>query len=492
MYKTELSVKNQPLFLQQKYLSHKNIGTQWWDFHADLFTLKDNQKFSISATLFQKSLGNIQLYHTHSYFLDIKSQKYYYRSKGDRRLPKMMANHLKSCHHNDYIQRAFQEVLQKGEYPLPDKKSAHTPQINWKSMNFVMDDMTIYQDEQNNYHVEVNFEEYYGFNLQFVPMKQVILSSKDDAIHDLQIFNSSVPRMEVTGTVKIGQEVHQVEGSGWYERKLLATQKNSIFKDNQSQWTWIAIQLENNGEIVYNPALIDFENNQINSEANIIYISPEGKISYHCGNLEKIDTWTSLHTFIEYGVAWFLSIEELNLKLHLKAEIPNQEIISIIAQPAYWKGRIQVEGTYKNNYIKGIGFVEQVGNGSKHSNYKNYLRAVSKKALSAVERCYPLEPTYEDLRRLIVDQGFDLFLEGISQESFVKNLIQPVRTITDRGGKAWRSMSLFLCITAVGGDPQAFEDFLAFPELIHTGSLIVDDVQDYSSMRRGVNIGLLS
>jgi geranylgeranyl pyrophosphate synthase len=47
------------------------------------------------------------------------------------------------------------------------------------------------------------------------------------------------------------------------------------------------------------------------------------------------------------------------------------------------------------------------------------------------------------------------------------------------------------CIAAVGGDPRAFTDFLALSELLHTGRLIVDDVQDNSTVRRRGKTGHL-
>ena len=37
----------------------------------------------------------------------------------------------------------------------------------------------------------------------------------------------------------------------------------------------------------------------------------------------------------------------------------------------------------------------------------------------------------------------------------------------------------------VGGDSQRFAHWLALPELLHVGSLIIDDVQDDSDVRRG-------
>jgi geranylgeranyl pyrophosphate synthase len=57
--------------------------------------------------------------------------------------------------------------------------------------------------------------------------------------------------------------------------------------------------------------------------------------------------------------------------------------------------------------------------------------------------------------------------------------------VIDRGGKAWRSYGMLAAIDVVGGDSQPFADWLAMPELLHVGSLIVDDVEDRSAVRRG-------
>ena len=41
------------------------------------------------------------------------------------------------------------------------------------------------------------------------------------------------------------------------------------------------------------------------------------------------------------------------------------------------------------------------------------------------------------------------------------------------------------CCDVVGGDSRQFVKWLAMPEFMHVGSLIVDDIQDVSEERRG-------
>jgi geranylgeranyl pyrophosphate synthase len=67
----------------------------------------------------------------------------------------------------------------------------------------------------------------------------------------------------------------------------------------------------------------------------------------------------------------------------------------------------------------------------------------------------------------------------------VRALVDPIREISDRGGKGWRSYAALACIDVVGGDSRKFGHWLAMPELLHVGSLIVDDVEDCSDVRRG-------
>lgn len=64
-------------------------------------------------------------------------------------------------------------------------------------------------------------------------------------------------------------------------------------------------------------------------------------------------------------------------------------------------------------------------------------------------------------------------------------LIKPIREFLSRGGKRWRPVLFLLIIKVIGGDLKKVKDFLIIPELIHTGSLFIDDLEDDSELRRG-------
>lgn len=87
--------------------------------------------------------------------------------------------------------------------------------------------------------------------------------------------------------------------------------------------------------------------------------------------------------------------------------------------------------------------------------------------------------------KLVASKETAHFVEGVPLEVLSKTLLEPLRVIADRGGKSWRSYGMLACIDVVGGDCTEFLSWLAMPEFMHVGSLIVDDIQDKSKTRRG-------
>ena len=135
--------------------------------------------------------------------------------------------------------------------------------------------------------------------------------------------------------------------------------------------------------------------------------------------------------------------------------------------------------------MAGNGFVEQYY-GSQNQDFRTMLQAVSDVVLRNVESVFLYNPTTEHMVSLVVSKEFAPMMSGLPKDVFVKQLlVTPVREITDRQGKGWRSMGLLLASSVVGGDPSKLERYTSFPEFYYTGSLIIDDIQDNWLLRRG-------
>ena len=66
-----------------------------------------------------------------------------------------------------------------------------------------------------------------------------------------------------------------------------------------------------------------------------------------------------------------------------------------------------------------------------------------------------------------------------------KTITSPIWEFLERGGKRWRPSLFLLIVEALGGDKEKVFDFVIIPEIIHNGTLFIDDIEDRSELRRG-------
>jgi len=70
-------------------------------------------------------------------------------------------------------------------------------------------------------------------------------------------------------------------------------------------------------------------------------------------------------------------------------------------------------------------------------------------------------------------------------EPLNKAIAEPIWDMLDRGGKRWRPALFLLICEALGRDSDYCLDFSIIPEVIHNGTLVIDDIEDSSKLRRG-------
>jgi geranylgeranyl pyrophosphate synthase len=66
-----------------------------------------------------------------------------------------------------------------------------------------------------------------------------------------------------------------------------------------------------------------------------------------------------------------------------------------------------------------------------------------------------------------------------------ETITEPIWEFLGRGGKRWRPTLFLLICEALGRNPDDWIDFAIIPEVIHNGTLIIDDIEDASEYRRG-------
>jgi geranylgeranyl pyrophosphate synthase len=116
----------------------------------------------------------------------------------------------------------------------------------------------------------------------------------------------------------------------------------------------------------------------------------------------------------------------------------------------------------------------------------SFFRAVGSATRDAVVREYPSALSEAKVVQMIATSpAHAAQAAGAHAGQLEAGLIAPVRHLVDAGGKSWRSYGILAACDAVGGAAHAHWDLLALAELLHVGSLIVDDLQDDSALRRG-------
>jgi len=70
-------------------------------------------------------------------------------------------------------------------------------------------------------------------------------------------------------------------------------------------------------------------------------------------------------------------------------------------------------------------------------------------------------------------------------ESINKGIFEPFWDLLERGGKRWRPALTLMIYEALGGRAEEIAPLAVIPEVIHNGTLAVDDVEDGSEFRRG-------
>ncbi len=100
-----------------------------------------------------------------------------------------------------------------------------------------------------------------------------------------------------------------------------------------------------------------------------------------------------------------------------------------------------------------------------------------------------IDKTIEKYTPRKIDEAYLEWLAGPTGykyeiDSIQKCIIDPIWNLLDRGGKRWRPSFFILITESLGKKADDLIDFAIIPELIHNGTLIIDDVEDDSDKRR--------
>jgi geranylgeranyl pyrophosphate synthase/predicted secreted hydrolase len=479
-------------------LPHAAADTEWWYVNSHV-RIADGRELGVFAAFFRiisavdEKTGAVEYAHSMTWAVsDLATGRYLGESRVDPRAPQLGLERLKNGRgaKDERLNRAMQEILERNEVPAPDVRFDGEPRVATDRLCVEYGASSFIKQSDGSYKVTLTGEEV-ACELVFAPQKPPIRHGDDGVVRGNageQMFYYFIPRCAVTGSVTLDGERAEVTGQGWYDHEFGGYEQTDQPIGEGAGirdlgWNWTAIQLDDGTD------LTAYEIVDVKAEETVgkwlIAIDKDGnRRSITDATFEAKQPWTSKRTFHAYPTSWRLRAPSIGLDVAIDAAFDDQELITVISKPAFWEGRCTVKGSLGGNDVAGLAYIERSGF-ENISTLDEFFSAVGVEVRRSTAQALPYEPTHDELRDLIASEELAHYMDGVDSAQMVETLIRPIREMVDRGGKSWRSYAALACCDVVGGDSRKFSQWLAMPEMLHVGSLIIDDVQDQSTVRRG-------
>ena len=486
-----------PIDLAQHDLPHAAADTEWWYVNTHL-ALADGRTLGLFAAFFRiissvdEVTHEVSYAHSMTWALSEPARKRYVgESRVDERSPQLGLERLNNARgtKDERLNRAMAEILERDQVPTPDRVFDGAVRVAGDRLHLEYGTASYEKLPDGSYQLHIAD----GCDLNFLPEKPAARHGDDGVVRGTtgeQMFYYFVPRCRVTGSVQLdGETVPVASGQGWYDHEFGGHVESEIKTEGEGAgirnlgWNWTAIQLDDGTDLTAYE-IIDIESRETVGKW-MIAVAPDGRqqaigdVAFSPGR-----TWTSMRTFHTYPTSWRLEAPSIGLDLEIDATFDDQEMITVISKPAFWEGKCTARGTLAGRAVAGLAYIERSGFENIET-LDDFFGAVGKEVRRSTAAVLPLEPTHTELRDLIASEELGHYMEGVDPSSMAATLIAPIRQMVDRGGKSWRSYAALACCDVVGGDSRKFTQWLAMPEMMHVGSLIIDDVQDQSTVRRG-------
>jgi geranylgeranyl pyrophosphate synthase/predicted secreted hydrolase len=483
-------------------LPHASSMTEWWYTNCHVAT-REGHRFSLFAAFFRivKGRDEVTGQPLHAYSVtwaltDREARSYTHDTFVDRDSARLGLQRIDRAERDGSasardprVRRALREMFEKGQIPWPDHVLVNEPFLGERRLEIDFDHQRFAKRDDGSYMLSLwNERAEVGADLVFtVPSGAMPVRHGDDGVvrgpDGGDMFYYFLPDLAVSGTITTRGVPQPVAGKGWYDHEFGGHHQEAQAVHDDVAWNWLAAQFDD-GRRLTAYTMTDLKSGDSLGQRAVLVGADGSRTEYLDVILTPLNRWTSTRTFNDYPTRWRLEIPEIRLDLAVDAVFDDQELVTLISKPAFWEGCVDLEGTLGGQSIRGVGYVERSGYLAV-DNLDAFFRAVGKQVRKSVADLLPFEPTFEKVRDLIASKDREHYMEGVDLAKFVKTGVEPVRAITDRGGKGWRSYAALACCDVVGGDSREFVHWLAMPELMHVGSLIVDDVQDRSTIRRG-------
>lgn len=487
-----------PIDLATHDRPHASASLERWNLHAR-FETETGRRLGVFAIFLREAQppdGPGQGEDAHYLVwaaIDAERKQYHSQSAVDRYAPARTLVRLNSdgAFEDGRVQQAMRDVLERNRIPGPTRIFRHTPNVMTDRLSLDFDGNRLVRHSDGAYELQL-FEPdmKVGASLSMTPKKPATRHGDRGVVRgpsEQTTFHYFIPRCSVNGVVRIGRERYEVrDGSGWYDHAFgVASERTTraarLTGADDVTWSWAALQLDDGRDVaVYSLARL-----QGNDPLDlwVVISEPDGtRKQYARASLRPVEAWRSSRTFVGYPITWTLRVPEARLSLRLEASFPEQEVMTVLADPGFWQGEVRVAGMIEEQAVIGRGWVAHQG--TRFRNIDELLGAVAEAVRDQVGKTIPQQANDETACHLSLGRSGAGMTQGIDGAVLARTMFAPIREIVERSVKAWRSFALLGSIDAVGGDSSKHRRWLALPEISHAGRLVLEDVETQTYVRR--------
>lgn len=285
------------------------------------------------------------------------------------------------------------------------------------------------------------------------------------------------PRVRVTGRSEAGANLvgrawvdHQWGDTSWFEHHETGTLLG---------WDWFGITLDDGSDW-----LVTVHRGIRSGEPVCGHVSTRDRHGNwrrsHDITLTPTRHWVSPRTRTRHPVAWTIELPKLNARFKFEPLADDQEVFTSNGARSVWEGVGTITGAIGNRAVTGQARGEFHGYGY-IIDIQDYLDRMAEGVDSRLEQFFPREFDIFDVERFVGPA------RGQHEpHAYTAAISAPVWDLIDRSGKRWRPLFGILLLETMGVAAAPYEELIcAMTELIHAGSLIVDDIEDQSEIRRG-------
>jgi geranylgeranyl diphosphate synthase type I len=288
---------------------------------------------------------------------------------------------------------------------------------------------------------------------------------------------ATIPRLELNGHFGDGD----VSGEAWFDHQWgsacwFLTQPAG---GRLNGWDWIAISGDDGSDGIF---LIfhDMKTKRIIGRFAVLFGPGKSPRVFRTFEAVPMRFWESSTTHITYPVSWIVKIPEIGAEITINPVCDNQEIPVLGFMRAVWEGAATASGIIEGRRFFGKARLELQGYGYIFD-FREYLGPYIQRIHEDIGLFFPRtidSAKYQELA------GTPHWLhEPVACNEMIA---RPFWDLMSRKKKLWRPVFGMLLLESLGVSIEQYRMLISVvPELTHTGTLIIDDIEDSATSRRG-------